>query len=170
MLWAVSPLDFIICCFKICEPPHCLHVDIFVNPGITIGIVRACQDKNCHRWQWGHIFVPLIYLWVNWPQQLYSLSVTDMDQRSQTFCIFFFYYYSPWLQCSCHEGDELFVEHNDVRAQFLQQIVHTFDNILSNKKWDGIIVCGGIIVWIVNIIEGGGGKIKNIHYCTSTIK
>ena len=38
------------------------------------------------------------------------------------------------------------------------QIVHTFNNVLSNKKWDGIIVCNGIIVCIVPFREGEGGK------------
>ncbi len=38
--------------------------------------------------------------------------------------------------------------------------MHTFDNVLTNKKWDGIIVCGGIIVCIVPVSEGGGGEEK----------
>jgi hypothetical protein len=45
-----------------------------------------------------------------------------------------------------------------MRAQFLRQIVHTFNNVLSNKKWDGIIVCNGIIVCVVPIREGEGGE------------
>jgi hypothetical protein len=39
-----------------------------------------------------------------------------------------------------------------MRAQFLWQILHTFDNILSNKKWDGIIIC------IVPVREREWGK------------
>ncbi len=57
-----------------------------------------------------------------------------------------------------------------MRAQFLQQIVHTFDKVLSSEKWNGIIVCDGIIVCAVHFREGEGGKRRNVHYCTSTIK
>ncbi len=46
MLWAVCPPDFRIRGLKIREPPHCLQVNIFVNPGITLGIVRACHDNK----------------------------------------------------------------------------------------------------------------------------
>jgi hypothetical protein len=54
-------------------------------------------------------------------------------------------------------------------VQFLWQILHTFDNVLANKKWDGIIVC------IVLVREGRvrefrniAGEIRNIHYCART--
>ncbi len=33
-----------------------------------------------------------------------------------------------------------------------------------------IIVCDGIIVCVVPVSEGEGGKRRNVHYCTSTIK
>jgi hypothetical protein len=66
MLWAMSPPDFRICCLKICEPPQCLHVNIFVNPGITVDIVRACHDnETITTGNEVNFFLPLIYLWVN---------------------------------------------------------------------------------------------------------
>jgi hypothetical protein len=68
-----------------------------------------------------------------------------------------------------HEGDELFVEHGDMRAQFLWQTLRTFNNVLANKKWDGIIIC------IVLVREGEAGEfrnvgaeIRNLHYCVCT--
>ncbi len=128
MLLSVSPLDVRICCLKICEPLHCLHVNILVNTGITVGIVRVCHDnKTVTAGNEGIFFVPLIILWVNWPQQLYRLSLTDTDNCSQYCCILFFCYQSPRLQRSLNEGDELFVEHINMRAQFLRQILHTFE-------------------------------------------
>ena len=53
-----------------------------------------------------------------------------------------------------------------MRAQFMWQILHTLDNVLANKKWDGIIVC----IEPIREREGGefrnvGGEIRNIHYC-----
>jgi hypothetical protein len=36
--------------------------------------------------------------------------------------------------------------------------VHTFDKVLSDKKWNGIIVCTGIIVCAVPFREGEGGR------------
>ncbi len=45
-----------------------------------------------------------------------------------------------------------------MRAQFLWQIVHTFNKELSNKKWNGIIVCNSIIVFTVPFREGEGGR------------
>ncbi len=50
-----------------------------------------------------------------------------------------------------------------MRAQFLWQILHTFDNVLANKKLDGIIVS-------IRKGEGGefrnvGEEIRNVHYC-----
>ncbi len=55
-----------------------------------------------------------------------------------------------------------------MRAQFLWQILHTFNTVMANKIWDGIIVCA------VLIREGGGefrnvgGEIRNDHYCART--
>ncbi len=43
---AVSSHDVRICCLKICEPLNCLHVNILVNTGITVGIVRACHNNK----------------------------------------------------------------------------------------------------------------------------
>ena len=66
MLLAVSPLDVRICCLKIYDPPHCLHVDILVNTDITIGIVRVGHNnKTLTAGNEGVLFTPLIYLWVN---------------------------------------------------------------------------------------------------------
>jgi hypothetical protein len=56
-----------------------------------------------------------------------------------------------------------------MRAQLMWQILHTFNNVLVNKKWDGIIVC------IVLVREGEGGEImnvgeeiRNVHHCVCT--
>jgi hypothetical protein len=49
-----------------------------------------------------------------------------------------------------------------MRAQFLWQILHTFDSVLANKKWDGIIVCA------VPIREGEGGEIRNVGWRSGT--
>jgi hypothetical protein len=56
-----------------------------------------------------------------------------------------------------------------MRAQFLWQILHTFDNVLVNKKWDGIIV----YAMPVRKREGREirnvwGEIRNVHYCAHT--
>jgi hypothetical protein len=45
-----------------------------------------------------------------------------------------------------------------MRAQFLWQILHTFDRILSNEKWDGIIV------YIVPIREREWGERRNAKW------
>jgi hypothetical protein len=45
-----------------------------------------------------------------------------------------------------------------MRAQFLRQIVHAFNKVLLDEKWNGIIVCKGIIVCTVPFREGGGGE------------
>ncbi len=34
--------------------------------------------------------------------------------------------------------------------------MHTFNKVQSDKKWNGIIVCDGIIV--CTVIQGGGGR------------
>ncbi len=49
-----------------------------------------------------------------------------------------------------------------MRVQVLWQILHTFDNILSNKKWDGIIVCVMPVrerVW--------GREVRSINACAN---
>jgi hypothetical protein len=43
-----------------------------------------------------------------------------------------------------------------MRVKFLWQILHTFNNVLANKKWDGIIVC------IVLVREGKGREFRNV--------
>ena len=47
-----------------------------------------------------------------------------------------------------------------MRVQFLWQILHTIDNVLSNKKWDGIIIC------VVPVREREWGERRIVHYCT----
>jgi hypothetical protein len=44
-----------------------------------------------------------------------------------------------------------------MRVQLLRQILHTFDNMLANKEWAGIIVC------VVPAREGEGVGIRNVH-------
>ncbi len=153
MVLAVSPLYFSICHLKTYYPLYCIHVHSFVNNGNTNDIIRMChKNKSLTARNKGIIFTPLIYLWVNGPQELDRLSIMQTNYCSQYRCIFFFCYQLPWLWHSLHEGDELFVEHGDMRAQFLWQIMHIFNNVLANKKWDSINVC------VVLIREGGGGS------------
>ncbi len=134
-------------------PLFCIHVYSFVNNGNTNDIIRTChKNKSLTACNEGIIFTPLVYLWVNWSQQLDRLSIMQTDHCSQYCCIFFFCYQLPWLWRSLHEGDELFVEHGDMRAQFLWQILHTFNNVLMNKN--------GMALLFALCSSGRGGEVQ----------